>query len=240
MNTRSNIKAGRGKLFLYIFLAFFLADLLLIAGGIENGRIFTKPFLMISLGGFFVSQTASGKTVFILLALGFSWLGDILLQWESRSAIYFMLGLSAFLVAHIFYILFFSRLLRNEKIRTRPLVLVGVLLYYVILIGILFPHLGEMKIPVLIYGLVITCMLFYAMHTIYLQNAEAGRWIITGAILFIISDSLLAINKFYISFNGAGLLVMLTYGLAQLFIIQGVIRYSRNLSALTSSQSVLS
>jgi uncharacterized membrane protein YhhN len=151
-----------------------------------------------------------------------------------------MLGLSAFLVAHIFYIFFFSKLHKREDILVRPLLLGAVLLYYVLLIGLLFPHLGEMKIPVILYGLVISCMLFYAMHMVFLQDAGAGRWIITGAILFIISDSILAINKFYQPFTGAGLLVMLTYGMAQLFIIEGVIRYCRHSSPTASSQAVLS
>jgi hypothetical protein len=43
--------------------------------------------------------------------------------------------------------------------------------------------------------------------------------------LFVISDSALAINKFYQSFELAGIIIMLTYGLAQLFIIEGVMRY---------------
>ena len=46
-----------------------------------------------------------------------------------------------------------------------------------------------------------------------------------GAMLFIISDSLLAINKFYYPFQMAGIFVMVTYGLAQYFITYGAIRY---------------
>ena len=47
----------------------------------------------------------------------------------------------------------------------------------------------------------------------------------TGALLFVLSDSVLAINKFYQSFEAAGVVVMTTYGLAQLFITEGAIRY---------------
>jgi len=50
----------------------------------------------------------------------------------------------------------------------------------------------------------------------------------TGAGLFVISDSVLAINKFYQPFEAAGILIMLTYGLAQFFIIKGAIKYIRN------------
>jgi uncharacterized membrane protein YhhN len=47
----------------------------------------------------------------------------------------------------------------------------------------------------------------------------------TGAILFVASDSLLAFNKFFSAFNYSGLIIMLTYGLAQLFITEGAVRY---------------
>ena len=47
----------------------------------------------------------------------------------------------------------------------------------------------------------------------------------TGALLFVISDSVLAVNKFYYSFEWAGVVIMLTYGLAQLFICEGAIKY---------------
>ena len=50
----------------------------------------------------------------------------------------------------------------------------------------------------------------------------------TGALLFVISDSSLAINKFYIPFEYAGIIIMLTYALAQLFIIEGASRYIRS------------
>jgi len=48
---------------------------------------------------------------------------------------------------------------------------------------------------------------------------------VAGAVLFIMSDSILAINKFYQSFEVAGLGIMLTYGMAQLFIVEGAARY---------------
>ena len=47
----------------------------------------------------------------------------------------------------------------------------------------------------------------------------------TGALLFVISDSVLAVNKFHHSFEIADVVIMLTYGLAQLFIVEGAIKY---------------
>jgi len=79
-----------------------------------------------------------------------------------------------------------------------------------------------------IYGIVICFMLLLAMHMAFMRKKQGGGWMTAGAFLFVISDSLLAINKFYSSFEGAGLLIMLTYGLAQLFITEGAIRYIRS------------
>ncbi len=85
-----------------------------------------------------------------------------------------------------------------------------------------------MKIPVTVYGLVISTMLLFALHVASIKNREAAKWLLTGAILFVISDSVLAINKFYYPFEYSGVLIMLTYGMAQWFIVKGAILYLRN------------
>jgi uncharacterized membrane protein YhhN len=100
-------------------------------------------------------------------------------------------------------------------------------IYYAALITFLSPHLGDMKLPVLIYGIVISVMFMLAMHMLFIKNKSAGQWMMTGALMFVISDSVLAINRFYQSFEMAGAIIMLTYGLAQLFITEGAIQYIR-------------
>lgn len=105
--------------------------------------------------------------------------------------------------------------------------LVAVVLYYASLISWLSPYLGKMKLPVRVYGVVISFMLLLAMHMLYMKNKAAGKWMLAGAALFVLSDSILAINKFYFSFETADIFIMLTYGLAQLFIIEGAVLYIR-------------
>jgi len=136
-----------------------------------------------------------------------------------------LLGLSAFLVAHIFYIIIFHFIRLNENVKSRWWLVVTVALYYLILISLLSPHLGDMKLPVRIYAIAISFMFMLAMHMLFIKNKNAGFLLMTGALLFVLSDSILAINKFYQSFEVAGIFVMLTYGLAQLFITEGAIRY---------------
>ena len=96
--------------------------------------------------------------------------------------------------------------------------------FYFSLICILFDHLGEMKIPVLIYGAVISIMLFIAALFIFVKKS-GSIFIVAGALLFITSDSLLAINKFYSPFINASMYIMLTYAFAQYYIVKGVIQY---------------
>ena len=148
-----------------------------------------------------------------------------MLIFQGKDSLFFLLGLSAFLLAHVFYIVFFHNIRLREVIKSNPWLLLIVVIYYAVLISLLSPYLGSMKLPVRIYGIVISFMFLLAIHMLFIKNKKAGQWMFFGALLFVISDSALAINKFYQSFEGAGIIIMLTYGLAQLFITEGAIRY---------------
>jgi uncharacterized membrane protein YhhN len=184
---------------------------------------------MPALAGYFVINAGIRDIAkWVSLALLFSWIGDIFLLFETRNASFFLFGLSSFLIAHIFYILFFHSVRMQEKIKSKAGLLIVVALYYATLITLLYPYLGEMKIAVPVYGIVISFMLLLALHMLFISNKSAGQMMMAGAILFVISDSILAINKFYSPFQNAGILIMLTYGLAQLMIVAGAIRYRRD------------
>ncbi|QLH32521.1 MAG: lysoplasmalogenase [Cyclobacteriaceae bacterium] len=96
------------------------------------------------------------------------------------------------------------------------------------LVTILFPHLGGLQIPVLVYALVITVMAMQALFRYGYTNSKSFVLVFVGAISFMISDSLLAINKFMQPLPLAGLAVMLTYLLAQYLIVEGVVRHDKN------------
>jgi uncharacterized membrane protein YhhN len=194
----------------------------------ETIQFIFKPLLMIVVGGYFLSQTNrinNSLKGWIIAAVLLSWFGDILLMFHVKNDTFFLLGLSAFLLAHVSYIIFFHGVRVRENIRSNILLLLIVVIYYAILITILSPHLGDMKLPVRIYGIVISFMFMLAMHMLFMKNKIAGRWMMIGALLFVISDSVLAINKFYKPFEASGVIIMLSYGLAQLFIIEGASRY---------------
>ena len=214
-----------------VFIFLLLANLTSVYLNNDTLKTISKPLLMPVLAIYFISETRGAVTplkAWIILALVFSWLGDILLMFQEGNSIFFLLGLSAFFVAQISYIVFFHNIRMKEYIRGNALLLLAVIVYYFILISVISPHLGDLKLPVRIYGVVLSFMVMLAMHTLFSKNRTAGRWMMIGAILFVASDSLLAFNKFYSSFNYAGVMIMLTYGVAQLFIAGGAAKYIRD------------
>lgn len=82
----------------------------------------------------------------------------------------------------------------------------------------------------MIYAITISIMLCLAVHMLYLNNRRAGVFMMLGALLFVISDSVPGINKFYSAFEAAGFIIMLTYGLAQLLIVEGAARHLTSVS----------
>ena len=211
-----------------LFLLVLLVNLIAVYSNSESLQFITKPLLMPLLAIYLLLRTNTNNSNlkgWIFLALFFSWAGDIFLLFEERGSNFFLFGLSAFLVAQVFYIVFFHNIRMREYIRGNALLLLLVIVYYSVLINVLSPYLGNMKLPVRIYGVVLSFMVMLAMHTMLGKNKRAALWMTMGAILFVVSDSLLAFNKFFAAFNNAGLIIMLTYGLAQLFITEGAVKY---------------
>jgi len=215
-------------IWIILFALVLLVDLVAVYLNNESLLFITKPLLMPLLAIYLLLQTKainSGLKVWIFLALFFSWAGDMFLLFEERSSNFFLWGLSAFFVAQVCYIVFFHNIRMREYIRGNALLLLLVIVYYSVLISVLSPYLGKMTLAVRIYGVVLSFMVMLAMHTMLGKNKRAALWMTMGAILFVVSDSLLAFNKFFAAFNNAGLIIMLTYGLAQLFITEGAVKY---------------
>ncbi len=224
----------KSRVFLYLFIFDLLVDLTAIYEGWAVIRVATKPLLMILLLVFVSVRLEIVTTEKRLLqsAILASLAGDIFLLLDTGGSIWFMLGLIAFLVAHIFYIILFVRIRRKNQPRKKwNIVVLALLAAYVgLFFYLLYPGLGSLKIPVIVYASVLAGMLGMAFHAFDTTKQTFGMFAVMGAFLFLISDSLLAINKFYSSFFLSGVLIMLTYGLAQLFIVLGVSKYIRSVN----------
>ena len=211
------------KVLLVIYTVFVLLDLLFIYLRENEMRWISKPLLIPVLVLFFVSSVSMkrGKSFYLILAALFlSWCGDVLLQ-----ADFFIPGLISFLLAHVCYILYFSQTSKDNTglLHKKPLFIIPVLLYVIVLLVLLFPYLDELKIPVIIYSIAIGVMLLMAMNTRYRINNKASSLFITGALLFVLSDSLLAINLFVAQHWLMSIAVMITYAIAQYLIVKGAL-----------------
>jgi uncharacterized membrane protein YhhN len=182
---------------------------------------FIKPLALLSLGAYVVVQIRKGKASFswwLLAAIFFSWLGDIFLMFQAE--IWFMLGLGSFLLAQLAY----AWLFRQEGggfLRKKPVWALPFLAFGLGLMGWLWPHLGDLKVPVALYASAILLMNLMALSRKEKVSETSFRWVMVGAILFLISDSLIALNKFYQPITGARLLIMLTYLSAQFLLVMG-------------------
>ena len=180
-------------------------------------RIFFKPIPVLML----IWMVYLQKDRWLLGALGFSLLGDIILELPQQLP--FALGLGSFLIAHILYIRRF--LIRPTQMLWWPLVPIGV--YCGTLFWYMIPNLGPLLIPVFVYVLVIATMLWSACR--YAQTYK-NYLPLLGAILFVLSDSLIAINKFITPFSQARYAIIITYWLAQYLIILPLVSHENRIS----------
>ncbi len=189
----------------------------------------SKPLLMISLAVYyFVNTTKGSLSKVVLIAILFSFSGDVFLMLPDPNGMYFIIGLVSFLTAHIFYVFAYRQhvttspgmgLNNVQKIRfSFPFMLLGTGL-----VTVLYPNLGELRLPVAVYAVVLVTMVLAAMFR-YERTTTTSFWMVFGgAFFFMLSDSLLAINKFYSPLAYSGVWIMVTYILAQFMIVKGLI-----------------
>jgi len=138
--------------------------------------------------------------------------GDVLLE------IVFVAGMAAFALGHIVYILCFLQWGRVLGLNKRDYPVAG--LVVIVSLGLMawfFPRLGGLMIPALIYQAVITTMVATAMVV------KAPMLARLGAVIFMLSDTLIAVGKFTSLTPPTGS-VWITYAAAQIMIAWGLSR----------------
>jgi uncharacterized membrane protein YhhN len=215
------------EFFLKSYIGLSILYLLIVFLGQEQLAWFIKPFLIpfLSLGVIFHGSFPSKKL--LLSALVFSWIGDIILLFSDKYEAYLISGLIAFLISHMVYIITFSKQLKIRNRKNKAVFWIGVtviIVYLLTMLAILSPSLGDFKIPVFVYALVISTMLLFAFKGFLIWQEPANWYILLGAIIFVSSDSILAFDKFYLgaSIIQAPFLIMVTYLVAQYLIVKGI------------------
>jgi len=152
----------------------------------------------------------------IMAALFFSLAGDLFLLSEKR----FLYGVVAFLVSHVFYFIAFV----NETENFNFLIFAPIILFTGSYFLIIKKSLkSKMVIPIAVYVTVISLMLWSAANLFFASENNNSLIIFIAAILFTISDSVLAWNKFVNKFKFAQLIILPTYYAAQLLFAVSVI-----------------
>jgi uncharacterized membrane protein YhhN len=216
--------------FLVLFALVSIVEILAVSRGWNEVHIVSKSLIMLSLIGYYLVSVSKRNGHFIR-AMFFCWGGDVLLLLQADAEIFFILGLASFLVGHLLYILAYRELrwmdtsrglLMPQKLRVSfPVALAGTGL-----IAVLLPTLGGLLVPVIAYAIVLMGMVMASFFRYGRSTRESFIFIAAGALLFMISDSILAINKFHTPFELAGPLIMLTYILGQFLIVEGGIKHS--------------
>ncbi len=220
---------------LFSFQAFFVVagiHLAAILGGalFNSLVILTKPLLLLLLGILYYLQSGKLNKAhrnFMLAALSFSWLGDVLLLFQQNEAGFFLAGLISFLAAHLCYILAFGKTSVHHTqsvIRQQPWLVLLFAAYGLLFFFFISQGLGSLLIPVLVYMLVILLMGIAALNRFRRVEYHSFLLVFAGAMSFMLSDSLLAINKFATPFAMAGFLIMVTYIAAQYLIVKGSLK----------------
>lgn len=153
---------------------------------------------------------------FICIGLILSLIGDVFLMWPKAG---FLPGLVAFLLAHLAYIAAFTVPVR---LAARPLVFIGYAALALLILTQLWPGIpGALRAPVVAY---VVCLATMAAQALVWWRSSAAngagdaplaRWAALGGVLFMASDSLLAINKFAVALPLASVWILATYWLAQ-------------------------
>lgn len=204
-------------------ILYAVAAVVLLAGlalGLRPVYIAIKPLMMIILLLHFFTST-SGYPAWrrlVIMALVFSCAGDVFLVMPDG----FVAGLASFLVAHLFYIAVYQKT-GAAKGRLRAVDVVPFALFGILLLWFVTPGLDEMVIPVYCYALVLLTMGVWAFKRRGGTGEASFRLVAAGAALFVLSDSLIAVNRFAHAIPAERILVMSVYLTAQYLIVQGLI-----------------
>ncbi|QTH64521.1 lysoplasmalogenase [Psychrosphaera ytuae] len=248
----------KNKLFHLIFLTLSLSYLALIGQGDYPLHYVHKALPIITLLAWAwcsLSSSPSSRQLrnIVIGALFFSALGDVFLALSIEHS--FVLGLSAFLTAHVFYIVGFWHLrkaslttqgpelqpreheanLKGSRLDSRKLLIYATLIYFIGMLLVVLPKTGDLMIPVVVYMAVILAMAIMAMYvsqpqlssSLKLQSPQLNLGLVAGALVFVFSDSVIAINKFVTPVPFEGLVIMVSYYLAQWLLVTSILRHAK-------------
>ncbi|WP_425658051.1 lysoplasmalogenase [Tenacibaculum ascidiaceicola] len=202
-----------------VFLVVAITDVYAVITQNKTIEMIFKPLLMTSLAVVYLVSVKK-PSFWLLSALFFSFWGDVFLLDKAN---FFVFGLASFLVAHVVYIkITTSFLYKDSAVRILTSAIPFVLLF-VGLLGLIYNNLGDILLPVLVYGIAISTFGTAVLLNYRQQKTTANTWLLLGAILFIASDSLIALNNFYMSKPLFNIAIIVLYVVSQYLIVKAII-----------------
>lgn len=213
------------KVLFFVFVGVSVLDIIGIIFRIPILIQVFKPLILLSLLVLYAVSVLKLNKLYVL-ALIFSFFGDVFLMFSGE--LYFIIGLISFLIAHLLFIKIVINQTQKQSILK---VIISTIPFLVLFLGfILFlkNSLNNLLIPVIIYGLTI-CTFGTVSFINYLSTkSRKSLLMLIGSIIFITSDSVLAINKFYNSSHLFEVIIMITYILAQYLIFRSMVYRTKN------------
>ncbi len=220
---------------IYLVLYFIAGIANIIASAIDHTMLIfiTKPLLMLFLIGYLMKEATLPSSTFkklMVAALFFSWQGDTFLMFVENPPFiewFFLLGLGAFLIAHLCYMTAFLKapLGHDHFLKKQPYWIIFFLIFLVGNILFLWPGIpADMKIPVVLYSLAIVAMAISCLNLKGRVPADAFKLLFIGVLLFVASDTLIGIRKFKEPFPFIQGFIMILYLTAQLMITLGAVK----------------
>ena len=193
-----------------------------------NLEYMVKPLIMIWVAVYFmIFRKKKQFTVPILVAFFFSWVGDNFLMFSGKDELYFFAGVGGFFIAQLTYIYTFTRFSeKGGKGFLQKNLIIGFLFiaYVAGIYYLLYPNLEGMMRPIIfIYALSLIGMSMMALNRSGRVNHKSYLLVFIGSVLFVLSDSMIALDKFYAEIPLGGFWIMITYISAQYLIMRGLI-----------------
>jgi uncharacterized membrane protein YhhN len=211
-----------GYWLLGLALIFAVADWLTVFHHRRRLEYVFKPLTLVAVllaaWLFIRSPHAAWQACFFLPGLALSLVGDVCLMLRRERL--FLVGLGAFLLAHTCYVVGLNPALptRRALILLLPVALVSGALYRAVARGLRQREEIRLRVPVAVYSLVLSLMLFSAWSTLFRSTWTHGRraLVVAGGSLFFVSDAMLAWDRFVAPSPSARLRVHITYHLGQM------------------------
>lgn len=202
-----------------VFLIVAIADLYAVITQNKTIEMIFKPLLMTALAVVYLVSVKK-PNFWLLSALFFSFWGDVFLLDKAN---FFVFGLASFLVAHIVYIKISSGYVKKSSVSKIIVAAIPFIVLFAGLLSLIFDNLGEMLLPVLVYGVAISTFGTLALLNYQQEKSTANTWLLLGAVLFIASDSLIALNNFYTPKRLFDISIISLYVVSQYLIVRAVI-----------------